>query len=77
MLRQCFSFLHEGSQKCFIPRGTPTYENENKTKRQFEVYGDYSGIANYRAEIPVICRGILENFRGISLVGKHCVKGWL
>jgi hypothetical protein len=45
--------------------GTPTYENENKTKRQLVMHGDYSSTANCKTEIPAIFRGTRGIFRGI------------
>ena len=43
----------------------PTYENENKTKKQLLAHGDYSSIANCRTKIPAIFRVRSESFCGI------------
>jgi hypothetical protein len=65
--------------------GNPTYDIENKMKRQLVGHGDYSSIANCRTKIIAVFRGIFGIVRGIprylaelatmlcaAPVGRHC-----
>ena len=52
-----FLSIDEPLKSFSISQGMPTYENENKTMRQFIAHRHYSSIANCRTKNPAIFEG--------------------